>query len=317
MNTFDQKLKEAGHHPLTAYAVTTLQVNIGYRCNLRCRHCHIEASPDRKEMMSLRTLAKLLDILRENDEITTVDITGGSPELNPYFKYYVKSCYHLGKTILVRSNLAIYTESGMEEIPDFLADNRVKIIASLPCYSAEGVDSHRGKGTFEKAMRAFRLLNGLGYGKEGSGLQIDIMFNPAGASAAPEQQLLESSFKTNLFQHHGIVFNRLIAFSNMPIGRLGTSLSEEDRTAYLKELQNRFNPATIQNLMCRNLISVSPDGVLHDCDFWQVLNLPINTESHRVEHFDYVKLSNREIVTNPLCFMCTAGAGASCSGTLV
>jgi len=262
-------------------------------------------------------MSKVLTILRENDEIDIIDITGGSPELNPYFKYLVKSCADIGKKIIVRTNLAIYSEPEMKAIPEFLAENKVKITASLPCYSEEGVDGQRGKGTYKKAIAALSRLNSLGYGiNNGTGLEMDIMFNPAKADIAPDQQLLEKAYREKLREMHGITFNHLIALSNMPIGRLGRSISEDDNLNYTKKLKDKFNPCTIENIMCRHLINVSPDGSLFDCDFWQMLNLPVTTQCSHVDNFDYEILSNREIVTTPLCYMCTAGAGASCSGAL-
>jgi radical SAM/Cys-rich protein len=313
MNAFDKKLEANSLYPLTAEDVSTLQVNVGYKCNLSCTHCHLEASPAREEMMSLQTMTRLLDILTENENIMTVDITGGSPELNPYYKYFVQTCRNLDKEVIVRTNLAILTEPGMEDIPGLLAENKVRIVASLPCYTAEGVDSQRGKGTYDKAIAALKKLNSLGYGKEGTDLQLDIMFNPAGAGVAPDQKMLEGAYRDKLNEMHGVVFNNLIALSNMPIGRLGRSMPDHEKDRYIKELEEKFNPDTVNNLMCRHLISVSPDGRLFDCDFWQVLNLRIKTS---LDDFDYDKLSKREILTNPLCFMCTAGAGASCGGAL-
>ncbi len=316
MNKFDVKLKEVGRYPLTAQDISTLQVNVGYKCNLTCSHCHVEASPERQEMMSLSTMSRILQLLKENDRIGTVDITGGSPELNAYFKYFVKSCIDLGKKVIVRTNLAIYTEDALQDIPRFLADNGVRIVASLPCYTEEGVDGQRGRGTYGKAVEALKTLNSLGYGREGTGLELDIMFNPAKADIAPDQKMLEKAYKEKLRGMHGITFNHLIALSNMPIGRLGKSISPEEQAEYIKRLEEKFNPDTVENVMCRHLISVSPDGRLFDCDFWQVLDLPVKNGGARLEDFDYDNLKNREIVTNRLCFMCTAGAGASCSGAL-
>ena len=316
MNTFDQQLKECGEYPLRSKDIRTLQLNIGYKCNLSCTHCHVEASPNRKELMSLSTISKIINILRENDEIDTIDITGGSPELNPYFKYLIKSCADIGKNIIVRTNLAIYSEPDMQDIPEFLAENKVKITASLPCYSEEGVDIQRGKGTYIKAIAALSKLNSIGYGMKGNGLDIDLMFNPAKADIAPDQQMLEKAYREKLKEMHNISFNNLIALSNMPIGRLGRSISEDDNLEYIKMLKGKFNPDTVENIMCRHLINVSPDGSLFDCDFWQMLNLPVKTQCSHVDNFNYGSLSTREIVTTPLCYMCTAGAGASCSGAL-
>jgi radical SAM/Cys-rich protein len=317
MNTFDKKLNEQGCFPLTAGDISTLQVNLGYRCNLRCTHCHVKAAPDRKEEMSLTIISRLLEVLKENEAITSVDITGGSPELNPYYKFFIKSCVDLKKKVTVRTNLAIYDEPGMDDLPEFLTEHKVRIVASLPCYSEEGVDSQRGQGTYKKAVNALKKLNSLRYGEEGSGLVLDIMFNPAGTGIAPDQGMLEKTYREKLREMHGIYFNNLIALSNMPIGRLEKSISEDDRTAYVHELVQKYNPATVDHLMCRNLVSVSPDGTLYDCDFWQMLKLPVKERrSNDIRSFDYGLLSRREILTTPLCFMCTAGAGASCSGAL-
>ncbi len=316
MNTFDLKLKEHGKHPLHAKEVSTMQVNIGYQCNLSCTHCHVEASPNRDEAMSMDTIAKILRTLSDHNVITTVDITGGAPELNPHFLDLIHGCFELGKKIIVRTNLAIYSEPGMEDIPAILADHKVKIVASLPCYSEAGVDSQRGKGTYNKAIAALKKLNALGYGQDGTGLEIDLMFNPAKADIAPDQMILENAYREKLEEMHGITFNNLIALSNMPIGRLGKSISPEEHVEYVRKLVEQFNPETIDHVMCKSLVSIAPDGKLYDCDFWQMLNLPIQTKCTDVGCFDYEKLSSREIVTNALCFMCTAGSGASCGGAL-
>lgn len=317
MNAFDKKISATGDYPLTSEDISTLQVNMGYKCNLTCTHCHIDASPNRTEEMSSASVDKIIEILKANNEITTVDITGGSPEYNPHYKRLVKSATDMGNNVMVRSNLAIITEPGMEEIPDFWVENKVKVIASLPCYTAGGVDGQRGKGTYDKVISVLKRLNSLGYGQEGSGLAIDLMFNPAKEGIAPDQHGLENAYREKLNEMHGITFNHLIALSNMPIGRLGKSMSIIEKEVYLKQLEEKFNPATVNNVMCKHLISVSPDGTLYDCDFWQVLKLPVkNKNSNDINSFDYASLSNREIITAPLCFMCTAGAGASCGGAL-
>jgi radical SAM/Cys-rich protein len=217
----------------------------------------------------------------------------------------------------VRTNLAVWSEPGMDGMPELLAENKVKIVASLPCYTTEGVDGQRGKGTYDKAVSALKHLNELGYGKEGTGLEIDLMFNPAKEGIAPDQHMLENAYREKLKEMHGITFNHLIALSNMPIGRLGRSMSNAEKQSYLIQLEEKFNPDTVKNLMCRHLISVSPDGTLYDCDFWQMLKLPVKRRnSNTIKTFNIGELKNREIVTASLCFLCTAGAGASCSGAL-
>ncbi len=316
MNAFDRKLREHDCFPLIAQEITTLQVNLGYKCNLSCTHCHVEASPAREEVMSEDIMSTILHVLKENPDITIVDITGGSPELNPHFKQFVSSCSGLGKKIIVRTNLAIYAEPGMEDIPSFLAEQNVRVVASLPCYSEAGVDSQRGKGTFKKAIKGLKKLNSLGYGKEGTGLVIDLMFNPGSADIAPDQKILEQAYREKLQEMHGITFNSLIALGNMPIGRLGQSLTPDNHKKYIEKLVDKFNPDTIPHVMCRSLVSVAPDGKLYDCDFWQVMNLPVKSISSDISAFDRTALSSREIITNSLCFLCTAGAGASCSGAL-
>jgi len=316
MNSFDKKLCENELYPLFAEDISTLQVNIGYRCNLKCTHCHVDASPERKEEMSLSTILKVVNVLKRHESIRTVDITGGSPELNLYFKYFVTACVDMGKKVIVRSNLAVLSEPELRDVPEFLVENKVKIIASLPCYSEAGVDGQRGKGTYNKTMAVLKKLNSLGYGREGSGLEIDIMFNPAGAAIAPDQGMLEKAYKEQLAGQE-ITFNHLIALSNMPIGRLGSRMSDDEKRDYLNQLRDKYNAKTVANLMCRHLVSVAPDGTLYDCDFWQMLKLPVKDKGcNDIRSFDYEALKNREILTAPLCFMCTAGAGASCSGAL-
>ncbi len=312
MNAFDQKLKESGHYPLKAREISTLVANLGNRCNMMCSHCFVEASPDRTEEMSLDTVNKVLDVLRENNEITLLEVMGGAPELSPHFKYIVKSALDMGKDVKVPSNLAVYFEPGMEDIPEFLAANQVKILASMPHYTEEVVDRQRGQGTYKKAIAALKMLNELGYGKEETSLELDILFNPAGSSLSPDQQMLEGVFKDNLREMHGITFNHLYALTNMPVGRLEKSLSGEEKNAYMKELREKYNPGTVENLMCSYLISVSPDGRLFDCDCAQMIGMPLKNGDSGIDTFDYDALSKREIATTPLCFTCTVGIGQSC-----
>lgn len=316
LNSFDRKLAATKDYPLKATDISTFQINIGYKCNLRCTHCHVEASPNRDEEMKAATVEKIIAILKAHDEIKMVDITGGAPELNLHYRHLIASASALGKKVITRTNLAILIEQGMDDIPAFWVKHKVKVVASLPSFTEEVVDRQRGKGVFKKAIAGLKLLNALGYGQAGTGLELDIMFNPEKENLAPGQQMLEQEFRDKLREICGITFNHLIALNNMPIGRLGSSMSGSEKEAYLNKLEKNYNPLTLKNLMCRHLLNVSPDGTLYDCDFWQMMNLPVNCRSSRIEDFDLAELINREIVTLPLCFMCTAGAGASCSGAL-
>ncbi len=318
MNSFDRKLKEHGHYPLKAKEMTALIVIMGHKCNLRCTHCYVDASPDSTEEMPLSTLDKLLDILSNNKGITTVDVSGGAPELHPHFKYFVKAAAGMGRTVLLPSNLTLYNEPGMEDIPEFLAENRVTIIASLPHYTEEVTDRQRGKGTYKKVISALKRLNSLGYGREGTSLELNIAFNPAGTSILSNGAMLANAYRDNLKELHGITFNRLFTLNNMPIGRMRKSMSEEDFNKYMGELQEKFNPGTIDTLMCRTSVSYAFDGKkAYDCDFWRVLDMPLKNTDSGIDGFDYEILSSREIVTHPLCFMCTAGAGCTCSDLLI
>lgn len=313
MNIFDQKLKETSkHYPLRAKTITTLVANLGIKCNLRCTHCFIEGAPDRTEEMSLETVDKVLDILRNNPEITLLEVMGGAPELSPHFKYIVKETAGMGKEVKVPSNLAIYTEPGMEGMPEFLAENDIKILASFPHYSEEIMERQRGKGTYKKAVSALKMLNELGYGDERTTLELDILYNPPGVSFPADQQTIENDFKDKLMEMYGITFNNLYALTNIPLGRLQKSLSGKELTAYMNELQEKYNADTVENVMCGYLISVSPDGRLFDCDCAQTLDLPIGNGNSSIDSFDYETLSRREISTTPLCFSCTVGIGQGC-----
>ncbi len=312
MNTFDQKLQESGKYPLKAAKFSVLEANITYKCNLRCTHCYVESSPDRTEEMSKEVMDKILTVLRNNSELTTVDITGGAPELNPNYKYFVQSCVDMGKKVMARSNLAIFSEPGMEDIPEFLAKNKVKIVASLPCVTEDGVDVQRGKGTYNKAIAALKRLNGLGYGKEGTGLEIDLVFNPGKPGLAPDRAMLEKVYKEKLLEMHGITFNNLIALHNAPVGRLRRTNPDDAIKAFEQELQDKYNPAAVSNAMCRHIINVSYDGNLYDCDCNQMMKIPISEKISTLDRFDYDGLSKRDVITTRTCFICTAGAGTTC-----
>ncbi len=313
MNTFDQKLKETRKYPLRTdpEKVNVLEVNTGYKCNLRCTHCYVESSPDRTEMMSLETVDKILNILEITDELKVVDITGGAPELNLHYRYFVKSAAAMGKKVMVRTNLAVLTEPALEDMPEFFAKNKIKIIASLPCVTEEGVDRQRGKGTYRKAVAVLKKLNSLGYGKEEPSLALDLVFNPGRAALAPDKGMLEKVYKEKLMEMHGISFNGLIALPNHIIGRLGKSISDEEKKAFQKELEEKFNPDAVGNAMCRFIVNVSWDGKLYDCECAQKFRVPLKSGIAGLDEFDYGVLSNREIATTPTCFICTAGAGTT------
>ncbi len=318
MNDFDNKLKEFGLYPLKAKNMSALVVIMGHKCNLRCTHCYLEASPERTEEMPLSTLNKILHVLRHNPALTTVNISGGSAELTPHFRYFAKSAADMGKQVMVSSNLAVYFEPGIENLPEFLAENKVVINASLPHYTEDEVDKMRGKGTYKKSIASLKRLNNLGYGKKESGLTLNLLYNPPDAKMAPDVKALEDVYREKLKDMHGIVFNKLFTINNIPMGRFGKSLTDEKLKNYLKELEDNFNPAAVENMMCRTSISYDFDGrKAYDCDFWRILNLPVKVENSSVENFDYDVMSNREVVTHPYCFICTAGRGVGCCDLLV
>ncbi len=310
MNAFDRKLKEtSGYYPLKAERIFNIVVNMGYKCNLRCAHCYVEASPERTEEMPLETVDKILDILAANSEITTVEIVGGAAELNPHYRYLIKSAADIGKKVIVCTNAAVYLEPGCEDLPGFLAGHKAQIFVSLPHYMEEVVDRQRGKGTYGRAVTAMKKLCELGYGRDGTSLELGIVHNPAGTALAPPRETLESAYRERLKEMHGITFNYLVTLNNMPIGRMGKSMSAGDVQAYIKELEGKFNPDTIKNLCCRQMITIAYNGRIYDCDFRQTIDLPLAGGRSHIDDFDYEALKRREIATNTLCFACTAGAG--------
>lgn len=317
MNAFDMKLREHGLYPLKAKNMSSIVVIMGHKCNLRCSHCYLEASPEKTEMMPLETLNKILDVLRRHDALGTVNISGGSAELSPHFRYFAKAAADMGKTVMVASNLAVYFEPGMEDLPEFLAQNSIVINASLPSYIEEEMDRIRGRGTYKKAVSAMQKLNALGYGKDGTSLVLNILYSPADTRIAPDMLTLEKIFREKLQAMHGISFNNLFTINNMPMGRFRKMISGDEESRYLKELEDSFNPAAVENMMCRTSISYDFDGMkAYDCDFWRILDMPVKSDHMSIDDFDYEELSNREVVTHPLCFMCTAGAGCACSDLL-
>ncbi len=317
MVAFQEKLSSLGMFPLVSDRLDTLQVNMGRLCNQSCKHCHVEAGPHRTEVMSREVVDAVLRALAQND-ISTIDITGGAPEMNPNFEYLVTEASELGRHIMVRSNLTVHLEEGKEHLPDFFKLHGVEVIASLPCYLIENIDAQRGSGVAEKSFRVLRRLNELGYGKADSGLVVNLVYNPAGPALPPDQKNLEADYKRELADRYGVVFNSLFTITNVPIGRFKKTLAATDGLdGYMQKLDEAFNTCVVDSLMCRNLVSVGWDGTLYDCDFNQMLSLPVIMDVPRtMREFNLGPLSKRKIATGDHCYACTAGAGSSCGGAL-
>lgn len=317
MITFDEKLAATGHGPLRADCVETLQVNVGKLCNQTCRHCHVDAGPARTEIMTGETAELVIDVLRRYD-IPNLDITGGAPELNPHFRYLVREARALGRHVIDRCNLTVFFVAGQERLPEFLRDYQVEVTASLPCYVEENVEFQRGKGVYSKSIEALQRLNRLGYGAPASGLELNLVYNPLGPSLPPPQQGLEDAYRRELGQRFGIVFNRLYTITNMPINRFLLDLTRQgQREHYMELLVEKFNPSTVEGLMCRNLVSVGWDGRLYDCDFNQMLDLALEPgQPQHLRDFNAFVLAHRQVRTGAHCFGCTAGSGSSCGGAL-
>jgi radical SAM/Cys-rich protein len=314
---FHAALRQRGISPLQRDEVTTLQINVGKLCNQACHHCHVEAGPKRTEIMTEKVATRALTLLAATPSIRTVDITGGAPELNSNFRVLVKESRRLGRQVIDRCNLTVLFEPGQETLAEFLATNKVEITASLPCYTAANVDQQRGKGAFEKSIRALRLLNSIGYGQPGSELVLNLVYNPLGASLPPAQEKLEADYKQQLREHFAIEFNHLFTITNMPIKRFAEFLLHEGKhESYMGLLANHFNPATVDRLMCRSLVSIGWDGKLYDCDFNQMLDLETPGGKTIWEIDSFSGLANSAIATGSHCFGCTAGAGSSCGGSL-
>ena len=294
----------------------TLQLNVGYRCNQSCVHCHVGASPHRTEEMTC-DVADLALAFLEKRRVTTLDITGGAPELNPHFRRVVSAARDMGVRVMDRCNLTVFETQGQEDTPEFFAGEQVEIVASLPCYLESNVDQQRGKGVFEGSIRGLRKLNALGYGREGSGLTLNLVYNPQGPSLPPPQAALEADYKRILGEQHGVVFNQLFTLANMPIQRFGSTLiSHGTFDKYLALLQHAHQDANLDGVMCRNLISVDWRGYVYDCDFNQMLDLPMTRAGKRLHLSDLLAadLERRPIRVAGHCFGCTAGQGSSCGG---
>ena len=314
---FALTLAEHGFGSLRACGIQVLQVNVGRLCNQTCRHCHVDAGPDRREVMSFETVQTCLAVL-EKTCIPTLDITGGAPEMNPHFQHFVAEARRMRRNVIDRCNLTILLTPGHEHLPRFLAENSVEIIASLPCYLEENTDAQRGEGVFVRSVEALRRLNSVGFGRPESGLVLNLVFNPRGPTLPPAQCTLEEAYRHELLSRFGIVFNRLYTITNMPISRFLDDLLTAGRFEdYMSKLAMAFNPATCEELMCRTTLSVDWQGNLYDCDFNQMLDLPTSSAVPRhISEFREESLANRPIMTGQHCYGCTAGAGSSCQGAI-
>jgi radical SAM/Cys-rich protein len=314
--TFESKVAATGRPGLRADRVDILQVNVGRLCNQTCRHCHVDAGPERREIMSRETAEACIRFL-ERQEIGSLDLTGGAPEMNPNFRWMVTEARRSGRHVIDRCNLTILLAPGFDELPEFLAENRVEIVASLPCYLEENCDRQRGDGVYGQSIAAIRRLNELGYGRAESGLVLTLVYNPIGPSLPPPQADLEDAYRRELQIRHAVEFNRLFTITNMPISRFLDDLCETGQyEAYMRRLVDAFNPETIDGLMCRNTLSVDWEGYLYDCDFNQMLDLSLTGGRVNIRDVDGTGLARRAIATGPHCFGCTAGCGSGCQGAI-
>jgi len=316
---FTDRIEQSGLPVLTANSLDVLQVNLGRMCNQTCTHCHVDAGPDRKERMSREVMLDCLSAVKAHG-IGTVDMTGGAPEMHPDFRWFVEQCTALGTHVMVRCNLTIIlANKKYQDLPEFYKKHKVEVVSSLPFYTADRTDRQRGKGVFEHSIEALKMLNAVGYGVEGTDLKLDLVYNPAGAFLPGSQTELEAQFKRSLMADHGIVFNNLFAITNLPISRFLEHLVRTEQYAeYMEKLVNAFNPQAVAGVMCRNMISVSHDGSIYDCDFNQMLEIPLS--AGMPEHIRDLATANvigRRIATGRHCFGCTAGAGSSCGGATV
>jgi radical SAM/Cys-rich protein len=309
---FKDRILSVQSEPLRSEGVRILQVNLGNRCNMACKHCHIEAGPSKNQVMDFDTIEAVLRVMREYN-IGTLDVTGGSPELNPHFRYLVEEAREIGRHVIVRTNLTVFFEKGMGDLPDFYRDKGVEIIASLPYYTESAVDRVRGDGTFQKSVRALRKLNSLGYADGVSGRKLNLVYNPPGAFSPAPQQTLEKYYREELYRNFSVSFDNLYAFVNMPIGRFRDYLIRENTfEKYMAKLKNAFNPQTIGSLMCRHLLNIGWNGMLSDCDFNQAVGLNVHRDCpQHIGDFDYARLCEREISGGNHCYGCTAGQGST------
>ena len=318
LTPFQDNLAQSDLFPLKPVEMDVFQINLGKMCNQVCKHCHVDAGPDRKEIMTREVMEMCLEAI-DITNCTTVDLTGGAPEMNPDFRWFVEQLSANGKKVIVRCNLTIIVSNKKyNDLPEFYKKHGVEVVSSLPYFSAGKTDNQRGEGVFEKSIRALEMLNAVGYGIEGSGLTLNLVYNPSGAFLPPDQKGLEQSFKRKLDKGYGISFNELFTITNIPVSRyLEYLVASDNYSDYMEKLVGAFNPMAAANVMCRNTISISWDGFIYDCDFNQMLDLKVATKpgSQHISEFSLEDLQDRSIIVNQHCYGCTAGAGSSCGGT--
>ena len=315
---FKDKIAETGQFPLTAKKLEILQINVGYMCNQVCEHCHVDAGPDRKEIMTRETMLQCLEVIK-NTGAHTLDLTGGAPEMNPDFRWFVEEASKIGvKDFIVRSNLTIIrSNKKYYDLPEFFKKHNVHVISSMPHWTKGKTDKQRGDGVFDKSVSALKALNSVGFGMPDSGLRLDLVYNPSGAFLPGNQASMEKDFKSALIDEFGIHFNNLFTITNLPISRfLDYLIASENYEDYMYALVEAYNPATVKNVMCINTLSVSWDGFLYDCDFNQMLNLPVNSKVKHISEYNESLLEGRKILISQHCYGCTAGAGSSCQGSV-
>ena len=316
--TFANKIKETNQFPLRPKKLEILQINLGYMCNQVCAHCHVDAGPDRKEIMTTETMQQCLDVIKKTGA-HTLDLTGGAPEMNPNFRWFVEEASKAGITdFIVRSNLTIIrANKKYHDLPEFFKKHNVHVVSSMPHWTRGKTDKQRGDGVFDKSIKALQMLNEVGYGIEGSDLKLDLVYNPSGAFLPGDQAALENDFKKALKEDFNIDFHNLFAITNLPISRfLDYLIASENYEEYMHSLVEAYNPRAVENVMCTNTLSISWDGNLYDCDFNQMLNLKVNSKVKHISEYNEELLQDRDIIINQHCYGCTAGAGSSCQGVV-
>ena len=317
--TFAKKIEETGQFPLRPKKLEILQINLGYMCNQVCEHCHVDAGPDRKEIMTKETMLQCLEVIK-NTNATTLDLTGGAPEMNPNFRWFVNEASKAGiKDFIVRSNLTIIrANKKYYDLPEFFKKHNIHVVSSMPHWTRGKTDKQRGSGVFDKSIKALQDLNAIGYGLPNSKLKLDLVYNPSGAFLPGDQVSMERDFKNALLEDFGIQFHNLFTITNLPVSRfLDYLIASDNYEDYMYSLVDAYNPSAVENVMCTNTISVSWDGYLYDCDFNQMLKLKVASSVKHISEYNEEVLNNRTIITSQHCYGCTAGAGSSCQGTVI